>query len=434
MRATDIIARKRDGCELSREELDYFILSYARGEIPDYQVSAWLMAVFFNGMTAQETADLTMAMVASGRRLDLSSVGPFVADKHSTGGVGDKTTLVVAPLVAAAGIPVAKMSGRGLGYSGGTVDKLESIEGFRTQLSAEEFIALARRTHLVVAAQSPELAPADGLLYALRDVTATVESIPLIAASIMSKKIAAGANGVVLDVKLGSGAFMKTREQTRQLATAMRDIGRSVGLQVRAVISSMDQPLGYAVGNALEVAEAVQTLRNEGPADLVEVACTIGGHLAQLAGKVESVESGVGLMEDLLCSSRGLAKFREFIEGQGGDSSFLEDLRRLPQAAVQVEVYAERAGFVGAIDAETVGRASVEIGAGRAVKGEAIDHSVGFVLHKKLGDAVTIGEPLATVYAAGDRQAAVGVRNLASAFTISTERVQPLPVIIEVIE
>ncbi|HEX8599856.1 MAG TPA: pyrimidine-nucleoside phosphorylase [Chloroflexia bacterium] len=434
MRAVDLIAAKRDGRELTREELSWLLRAYLRKEVPDYQISAWLMSVYFRGMTARETADLTMAMVESGTRLDLSSLGEFVGDKHSTGGVGDKTTLVVAPLVAAAGVPVAKMSGRGLGFSGGTIDKLESIKGFRTQLGTDEFIDTARRTRLVVVAQSPDLAPADGLLYALRDVTATIESIPLIASSIMSKKIAAGATGVVLDVKVGAGAFMKTMESTRELATTMRDIGRNVGLQVRAVISGMDQPLGWAVGNALEVREAVQTLRGEGPDDLLEVSTTLGAHLLHMAGKAGSVEEGMAQLREVLASGRALAKFREFVEGQGGDSSFIDDPTLLPQALLRAEVPATGEGYVTAIDAEGIGKASVEIGAGRAVKSDSIDHSVGFVLHKKIGDTVTAGESLATVHAASQAGLEVASRSVFGAFRIGPQRVEPLPTVLEVIQ
>ncbi len=336
--------------------------------------------------------------------------------------------------MAAAGVPVAKMSGRGLGFSGGTIDKLESIEGFRTQLGTDEFIAIAKRTRLVVVAQSPDLAPADGLLYALRDVTATIGSIPLIASSIMSKKIAAGANGVVLDVKVGAGAFMKTMESTRDLASTMRDIGRNVGLQVRAVISGMDQPLGWAVGNALEVSEAVQTLKGEGPADLLEVSTTLGAHLLHMAGKVATVEEGMSRLNEVLTSGHALAKFREFIEGQGGDSRFMDDLSLLPQAPLRAEVPSDTEGYVTAIDAETIGRSSVEIGAGRAVKGAAIDHSVGFVLHKKIGDTVSAGESLATVHAASEDEVQVALRSVRSAFTIGAERVEPLPTVLEVIQ
>lgn len=433
MRAVDLIAAKRDGHEMTREEISWLLQAYQRGDVPDYQLSAWLMAVYFRGMTARETADLTIAMVESGTRLDLSSLGGFVADKHSTGGVGDKTTLVVAPLVAAAGVPVAKMSGRGLGFSGGTIDKLESVQGFRTQLSAEEFIEVARRTGLVVVAQSPDLAPADGLLYALRDVTATIESIPLIASSIMSKKIAAGATGVVLDVKVGAGAFMKSLEATRELATTMRDIGRNVGLQVRAVISGMDQPLGWAVGNALEVQEAVQTLRGEGPDDLLEVSTTLGAHLLNMASVAGSVEDGVAHLRETLSSGKALAKFREFVEGQGGNSRFIDDFSLLPQAPLQVEVASQEQGYVTAIDAETIGRASVEIGAGRAVKGATIDHAVGFVLHKKIGDTVTPGESLATVHAASQDAVDLAIRHVRSAFRIAGARVEPMPTVLEVI-
>lgn len=434
MRAVDLIAAKRDGRELTREEMSWLLRSYQRKEVADYQISAWLMAVYFRGMTARETADLTMAMVESGTRLDLSPLGEFVGDKHSTGGVGDKTTLVVAPLAAAAGVPVAKMSGRGLGFACGTVDTLESIKVFRVQLDADEFSEVAKRTRLVVVAQSPDLAPADGLLYALRDVTATIESIPLIASSIMSKKIAAGATGVVLDVKVGAGAFMKTMDSTRELATTMRDIGRNVGLQVRAVISGMDQPLGWAVGNALEVQEAVQTLRGEGPADLLEVSTTLGAHLLHMAGKAGSVEEGAAQLRDVLASGRALDKFREFIVGQGGDPGFIDDPSLLPQAAWRTEVPSTTAGFVTAIDAETIGKASVELGAGRAVKGASIDHSVGFVLHKKIGDTVTAGESLATVRAASEADFQVALRSVRTAFRIAQERVEALPTVLEVIQ
>lgn len=434
MRASELIAAKRDGRELTGAEIRWFVEGFTRGDIPDYQLTAWLMAVYFQGMSARETADLTLAMVESGRRLDLSVVGPFVADKHSTGGVGDKTTLVVVPLVAAAGVPVGKMSGRGLGFSGGTIDKLESIKGFRTQLEPEEFVEGVRRVGLVVAAQTADLAPADGRLYALRDVTATVESIPLIASSIMSKKIAAGATGVVLDVKVGRGAFMKTIEEARELAVAMRDIGTNVGLQVRAVLSGMDQPLGWAVGNALEVAEAVQTLKGEGPEDLTEVAFTLGSHLLHMAGKVADVDEGVNVMRRVLGSGDGLRKFRQFVENQGGDPSFVDDPLLLPQAPLRRHLLAQHGGYVSSIDAEIIGRASVEIGAGRAVKGASIDHSVGFGIHKKIGDRVEQGDALATIYAASEADAARIMPKVEEAFVLSDRPTTPPPNVLEIVQ
>jgi pyrimidine-nucleoside phosphorylase len=429
VKAVDIIAAKRDGRELTRDEIDWFIGGIVSGQISDYQASAWLMASFLRGMSARETADLTMAMAYSGSHLDLKGVAPFVADKHSTGGVGDKTTLIVAPLVAAAGVPVGKMSGRGLGFSGGTIDKLESIQGFRTTLTAEEFVRILGQTGLVVAAQTPDLAPADGILYKLRDVTATVDSLPLIASSIMSKKIAAGANAVVLDVKVGRGAFMKTPEDARRLAEAMRDIGSQVGLKVRAVISDMDQPLGWAVGNALEVAEAVKTLQGEGPDDLVEVALTIGSHLLHMADKVASPDEGYERLAGLLRSGAALAKFRQFVVGQGGDPDFIDDLSLLPQAPVQRLMSASVGGIINQIDAETIGRASVDVGAGRATKEAQIDHSVGFVLHAKVGDRVEPGSGLATIHAATAESATTIEPILRSAFGIGTDPVRSSPTI-----
>jgi pyrimidine-nucleoside phosphorylase len=403
------------------------------GAVQDYQLSAWLMAVFFRGMSARETADLTTAMVRSGQRLDLSSVGAFVGDKHSTGGVGDKTTLVAAPLVAAAGVPIAKMSGRGLGFSGGTIDKLESIAGMNCALTTEQFIEGVRRVGLVVAAQTGDLAPADGVLYKMRDVTATVDSLPLIASSIMSKKIAAGANGVVLDVKVGSGAFMKTLESARALAEAMRDIGASVGLRVRAVLSDMDQPLGWAVGNALEVREAIDTLRGQGPDDLVEVSLTIGAHLLEMAGKAADIASGRDMLREVLHSGAGLSKLREFIEYQGGDVRCVDDPERLPSAPVHREIRANRSGWLARITAETIGHASVEIGAGRKKKSDNIDHAVGFVLHAKVGDRIEPDTPLLTVHAAGEEAIKAIEPLLRMAFTITEEPVEPPPVVIDVV-
>ncbi len=433
MNVIDIIRAKRDGQALRSEQIGWLIKSVMDGSVADYQLSAWLMAVVLKGMNDRETADLTMALVASGKHLDMSSLGTFVGDKHSTGGVGDKTTLVVAPLVAAAGVPIGKMSGRGLGFSGGTIDKLESIPGMQCSLSVEQFIEGVRNVGMVVAAQTPDLAPADGILYKMRDVTATVDSLPLIASSIMSKKIAAGANGVVLDVKVGSGAFMKTPEQARALAVAMRDIGSSVGLQVRAVISGMEQPLGWAVGNSLEVREAVQTLQGQGPADLLEVALIIGANLLQMAGKASSIDEGKVKLRHVLQSGAGLSKLREFVVNQGGDPAFINDPDALEQAPVQLELFARSAGWVARIDAEAIGRASVEIGAGRKVKGDIIDHRVGFVLHAKIGDRVAEGAKLATIHAASDGSARNIEPAIRGAFVISSREVQPPPVVMEVI-
>ncbi|MEO6458547.1 MAG: pyrimidine-nucleoside phosphorylase [Chloroflexia bacterium] len=433
MRAVDLITSKRDGRELTAEEINWLVSGFTSGDITDYQVSAWLMAIYFRGMSARETADLTRAMVASGRQLDLSDVAPFVVDKHSTGGVGDKTTLIVAPLVAAAGVPVGKMSGRGLGFSGGTIDKLESIRGFRTELSTKEFIAGVARVGLVVASQTGDMAPADGRLYALRDVTATVESIPLIASSIMSKKIATGANAVVLDVKVGRGAFMKSIEEARALAVAMRDIGAEVGLKVRAVLSDMDQPLGMAVGNAVEVAEAVETLQGNGPRDLVEVALTLGSHLLVMAGSVKSPDEGKVRLVRVLESGEGLETFRRFVANQSGDTSFIDDLSLLPQAPIQIDVSARQSGYITSVDAEALGRASVEIGAGRLVKGAPIDHAVGFILRKKPGDIVEAGETIITVHAANEVSARAIMPSIEAAFVIGSDQPKLPSTVLEII-
>jgi len=433
VRAVDIITAKRDGRELSTEAIDWLIAGLTRGDVPDYQLAAWLMAVYLNGMSPRETADLTRAMVASGRHLDLSSVAGFVGDKHSTGGVGDKTSLVVAPLVVAAGVPMAKMSGHGLGYSGGTLDKLESIQGFRSELTIEEFVEGSKRVGLVIASQSPEMAPADGKLYALRDVTGTVVSLPLIASSIMSKKIAAGTNGVVLDVKVGRGAFMKTEEDARALAVAMRDIGRSVGLNVRAVLSDMNQPLGRAVGNALEIREAVESLRGNGPDDLLEVTFEIGANLLQMAGKAGTLDEGQALMRKALDSGAGLTKFRDFIANQGGDPAFIDNLDLLPGAATVRRVPAPAAGYITSIDAEIIGRASVEIGAGRKVKEEAIDHGVGFILEAKVGDYVQHGQDVVTVHTRNEQAARDIEPELLKAFVIEDKAPVSRPVILGVI-
>lgn len=427
MRIIDIIEKKRDGGELSTEEINFFIDGYTRGSIPDYQAAAWCMAVFLRGMTARETADLTLAMARSGDMLDLHDIAPIVVDKHSSGGVGDKVSLVVAPLVAASGLHVGKMSGRGLSFSGGTIDKLESIAGFRVSLSEAEFRRQLREHGIVLVGQSAELAPADGKLYALRDVTGTVPSLPLIASSIMSKKIAAGADAIVLDVKCGSGAFMKTPDDARALAQVMVDIGRELNRSVTALIGDMDQPLGHAIGNALEVKEAIETLHGRGPADLTEHCLVVASHMLRLGQKVQSVEAGRQLAERLLSDGSAWAKFVEWITAQGGDPKMIEEPDRLPRASIVREARADRAGYVQAINALEVGLTSVDLGAGREQKGDPIDYAVGILLHVKVADRVEAGRPLFTIHANDQAKASAAEERLRRAITIGDEAVKPLP-------
>lgn len=398
MRMVDLIEKKRDGLELSSEEINFIIDGYTEGSIPDYQVSALTMAIYFNGMTEEERANLTMAMVKSGDQIDLSGIEGTKVDKHSTGGVGDTTTLVLGPLVAAAGVPVAKMSGRGLGHTGGTIDKLESVSGFHVEIANQEFIDLVNKNKIAVIGQSGNLTPADKKLYALRDVTATVDSIPLIASSIMSKKIAAGADAIVLDVKTGAGAFMKTIEDSRELAKAMVRIGNNVGRKTMAVISDMSQPLGYAIGNALEVKEAIDTLKGEGPEDLTELSLTLGSHMVYLAGKAESLKEARSILEKAIKDGSALEKMKVFLSSQGGDSSIVDDPSRLPQAKYIIELEAEEDGFVSEIIADEVGTAAMLLGAGRATKDSEIDLAVGIILKKKIGDKVKKGESLASIH------------------------------------
>ncbi|HVR88983.1 MAG TPA: thymidine phosphorylase [Candidatus Limnocylindria bacterium] len=424
MRVVELIERKRDGATLTDDEITFLVGGHTSGEIPDYQMAAFCMAVAWRGMSARETAALTSAMVASGQRLDLTRFGRVV-DKHSTGGVGDKTTLVVTPLVAACGVPVAKMSGRGLGFSGGTLDKLESIAGYRVDLSTEEFLAQLARIGIVVTGQTADLAPADGLLYALRDATGTVPSIPLIASSIMSKKIAAGANAVVLDVKVGSGAFMKDRRSARALARAMTAIGVAHGLAVTCELTDMEQPLGRAVGNALEVAEAIATLRGDGPADLLALTRIAGAEMLILGGKARDRAAALRRIDRAIADRSGLAKFRELVAAQGGDVSMVDDPTRLPSAPQVETLRAPRTGYVRRIAADEVGLASVRLGAGRERKGQPIDHRTGIVLHAKVGDQVERGAPFAEVHHAGGAADREAIEQVRAAFAWSARRVPP---------
>lgn len=427
MRAVDIITKKRDGGQLSQEEIEFFISGFTAGEIPDYQASAWAMAVLLKGMTAQESAHLTMAMVNSGEQLDLRGVVPFAVDKHSTGGVGDKTTLVVEPLVAACGVPVGKMSGRGLGFSGGTLDKLESIPGYRVELSTQEFIEQLRAVGVVLSGQTAELAPADGKLYALRDVSGTIPSIPLIASSVMSKKFAAGAQAIVLDVKVGVGAFMKTLEQAEELASLMVEIGALAGRQVVALLSDMNQPLGNAVGNALEVREAIDTLRGEGPPDFLDHCLEVAGQMLRLAGQTEALAAAKDKASQVLADGSALSKFRELIEAQGGDMRYVDEPELLPKAELIETVSSNDDGYVSAIHAAEVGHAAVDLGSGRTVKEAEIDHAVGIVIHRKVGDEVARGEPLFTVHANDRGSLEKAQARILSAHTIVNEPVEPLP-------
>lgn len=405
MRMYDIIMKKRNGGELSTEEIQFFVEGYTRGEIPDYQVSALMMAVYFQKMTEKETVALTMAMADSGDRLDLSEIQGIKVDKHSTGGVGDKTSLALTPMVAACGIPVAKMSGRGLGHTGGTIDKLESFPGFTTALTRKQFIENVNRIGIAIMGQTADLAPADKKLYALRDVTATVDNMSLIASSIMSKKLAAGADAIVLDVKTGSGAFMKEEQDARALAEEMVKIGKNAGRRTIAILSDMDQPLGYAVGNALEVKEAIDTLQGHGPADFLELCMTLGSQMLIAGGKAETVKEAEEKLRQGIADGRALKKLAEFVEAQGGDARAVYDTGLLPQAAIVLPVSAPVSGYVNHITCDEVGICSLILGGGRETKESEIDLSVGLVLHKKVGDYVEKGEPLAMLYANDENRA-----------------------------
>lgn len=399
MRMYDIIENKREGKELSDQEIYFVIDGFTKGQIPDYQMSALLMAIYFQGMTDHEQAVLTTAMVESGEEIDLSAIDGIKVDKHSTGGVGDTTTLILAPLVASLGVPVAKMSGRGLGHTGGTIDKLEAVSGFHVEISNDEFINLVNKNKVAVIGQSGNLTPADKKIYSLRDVTATVNSIPLIASSIMSKKIAAGADAIVLDVKTGSGAFMKKLGDAKKLAEAMVAIGNRVGRKTIAIISDMSQPLGYAIGNSLEVKEAIETLKGKGPADLTELCLTLGSQMVFLADEAESIEEARKQLEENIKNGKALEHFKLFLTSQGGDGRVVDQPELLPKAAFEFNLPAKQTGVVAEIIANEIGAAALMLGAGRETKDSVIDLGVGIVLHKKIGDQVKKGEALLTIHA-----------------------------------
>ncbi len=427
MRMVDIIIKKRDKQELSQEEIEFFVQGYTRGEIPDYQAAALAMAILLNGMSSRETKELTLAMAHSGEVLDLSKAVPVTVDKHSTGGVGDKTSLVVAPTVAACGLPVGKMSGRGLGFSGGTLDKLESIPGFRADLSTEEFIQQLKAIGIVLTGQSADLAPADGKLYGLRDVTGTVQSIPLIASSIMSKKIAAGAQAILLDVKVGMGAFMTNLDDARKLARLMVKIGTLVGRKTVAILSGMDQPLGQAVGNSLELQEALDTLRGSGPADFREHCLVVSGYMLALGGLAKNKTQGRKMAEQALTSGKSLARFRALVQAQGGEPSYVDHPERLAKARLIVDVPSPYNGYLKEVNARLVGETAVLLGGGREHKGDPIDYTVGVIVHHKVGDKVKAGEVLVTIHANSKAKLAIARHKLLEAHQWSDEIVKPLP-------
>ncbi len=432
MRMVDLIIKKRDNIELTKEEIEFIIREYTNKNIPDYQMSSFLMAVVLNGMTEAERSTLTMAMVNSGEIVDLSAISGVKVDKHSTGGVGDKTTLILAPLVASLDIPVAKMSGRGLGHTGGTIDKIEAIKGAKTEIELHDFIKQVNDKKIAVVGQTGELAPADKLLYALRDVTGTVESIPLIASSIMSKKIAAGSDAIVLDVKLGTGAFMKTLAQATELATAMVSIGNSVGRQTIACITNMAEPLGLAVGNALEVIEAIETLKGNGPADVVELVLELGANMVICTGKAKTIDEAKEMLRANIENGKGLDKLREFIAAQGGDANVVDDYSLFDQAKFKINVVADKDGCIESIDALAIGVSAMHLGAGRATKEDVIDMGVGIVLNKKQADEVKVGDVLAVIHTNTENVDSIS-DVVKKAYNIVPEKVEKLKLIFDVI-
>lgn len=433
MRMIDIIEKKRDGYELTKEEIDFVISGYTNGDIPDYQMSAFAMAVYFQDMTTEERIHLTNATAASGDQVDLSSIDGIKVDKHSTGGVGDTTTLILAPLVASVGVPIAKMSGRGLGHTGGTIDKFESIEGFQVELDGDTFTKLVNKNKVAVVGQSGNLAPADKKIYGLRDVTATVDSIPLIASSIMSKKIASGADAIVLDVKVGSGAFMKDLDSAKELAHAMVQIGNGAGRQTVAVISDMNQPLGFAVGNALEVKEAIDTLKGEGPKDLEELCFTLGSRMVYLGKKADSIEEARAMLEEAIRSGKALEKFKQLVSSQGGDETVIDDPSKLPTASYTFEVEAKEDGYVTEMIANEIGNAASMLGAGRLTKDAEIDLAVGLIMNKKIGDKVIKGDSLVTIHSNSEDVSAVKEK-IYEAYRISETKGKAQPLIYGVMD
>ena len=431
MRAVDIIIKKRDKQQLTAAEIEFFIHGFTNGDIPDYQASAFAMAILLNGMTPIETADLTLAMARSGQVLDLSKIVDIAVDKHSSGGVGDKTSISVMPMVVACGLPVGKMSGRGLGFSGGTLDKLESIPGYRVDLSTDEFKKQLKEKGIVLTGQSMDLAPADGKMYALRDVTGTVPSMSLIASSIMSKKIAAGAQAIVLDVKTGLGAFMETLEDARELAELMVDIGRLAGRKTVALLSDMNQPLGAAVGNALEMIEAIETLKGGGAPDFVEHCLHVAAHVLVVGNRAKDLTEARAMAEKSIADGSALEKLRVLVAAQGGDVSYVDDISKFERAKFIEEVKAPRSGFISQVHARIVGEASVALGAGRAKKGDPIDYAVGFIILKKVGDQVREGEPIFEIHANSQAKLEEARESVLSAYQVSDESVPPLPLFYE---
>ena len=431
MRAVDVIVKKRDKNELTHEEIDFFIEGISNGTIPDYQAAAWAMAVLLNGMTPRETTDLTLAMAHSGEMLDLHEVVDIAVDKHSTGGVGDKTSLAVLPIVAACGLPVGKMSGRGLGFSGGTLDKLESIPGYRCDLTTEEFLDQLKSIGIVLSGQSKDLAPADGKLYALRDVTGTVQSIPLIASSVMSKKIAAGAHAIVLDVKVGQGAFMETLSDARELANLMVQIGQLAGREVVALLSDMNQPLGNAVGNALEVREAIETLHGRGPEDFREHCLYVSAHMLMLGKKAKDLTEGRKMAEKAVEDGSAFEKLCTLVKAQGGDATYIDETDKFPKAEFIQMIESPQSGYLAQVQARAIGEAAVALGAGRARKGDPIDHAVGFIIHHKVGERLVKGQPLYTVHANDENLLAEARQAVLTAHRWSDAPVEALPLFYE---